>query len=1267
VTVRRDCDAPDIAAAFGPTTSRFSLRSHISKPESQESLPKAEGLNAYIRAALAGNSGLFKGLQPSGNRPPALLRMRSRVAGTMEFRILGPLEVIGSQGAVRLGGSKPRALLTVLLLNANEAVSAERLALALWGDEAASGAVKNVQVHVSRLRKALGEEAVLTTTPVGYRLRVRKGESDADRFDTLVEDGRRALDAGQVARAAAVLREALSLWRGAPLADVAYEPFAQGEIARLEEQRLVALEARVEADLAVGRHGELVGELQRLVTAFPVRERLAAQLMLALYRCGRQGEALGVYAQTRTHLSDEMGLEPGPALRALQRDILEQATALDVQFPAATSAKAFTRDEPERSLPAPLVVAARSEDMFVGRAEDIDALGDVYAEVVGGTRRLMLVCGEPGIGKTRLAAEFARRAYEQAAIVLYGRCDEEALLAQQPFVEALRHYVHAYPARELAGRLPRVAGELRRILPEIADHIPDLAEPLTGDPEGARSRLFEAVGSLLCEAARSTPVVLVLDDLHWADKATLLLLKYLVRYPRDARLMVLGMYRDTELDPDHPLSATLTDLGREHYLKRRALAPLDAAAVSELVHVHAGEEASSELGQIVYEGTEGNAFFVVEVLRHLAESGTIAAEGADSQPGIATGRLAVPESAKEVIGHRVARLGRDTNRLLATASVLGTQFELDVLQRLSVQAEEDLVDDVESALRARVLQEVAGPPGRYMFSHTLIRDTLYDALSATRRALLHRRAGAALEEARSANLEPYLPELAHHFARAGLSGDLDKAIEYGRRAGEHALMQSAYEQAVSQFRRTVEIIDTVGPARRLAQRCDLVIAQGEAERQAGDPAYRQTLLNAASQAQKLHDPKRLARAAIANNRGIYSSGQGIDRERVKVLQAALHAYDTADSPTRAALLALLALELMTDQDWRRRDKLSNDAVAMARRVGDPWTLAQVLTQRCASQWNPSLTPAERRALLREASEIADQLKDPLLAGHVAYLGAQAAMNVGDLEESDRLLAQLTAIAEELAQPFMRWYDHNARAKRFAISGPPEEAERLAFAALEIGRRAGQPDSELWFVGQLIAARFLQGSLDRGDPHLPELVRTPGSTIPAGPGIVPNPQMPLLTDAAMSMILSEVGRPADARRFFELLMSNDLDLPPNYTAFLIPVYASVACARVGDARSAERLHAILRPHSHVLVTTGASWFGVVNHHLGVLAAILGRPDEADARFAEAERTYESLDAQPWLVRLRHDRGRDLIATAGNSPSHVAELMERAAADPRFSGC
>jgi len=1154
----------------------------------------------------------------------------------VRYAILGPVELCDGERRMGLSGPRQVTLLALLLMHANRAVSSDRLIEALWDQQRPAGALKSLHVAISRLRKTLeiagvGGESALTTVTGGYLLAVKYGELDAEVFETRIQDGRRAFEAGDARQAKDVLGEALGMWRGPALAEIAHEEFAQPEIRRLDELRLAAREAWVDAALQLSEHTAVIAELESLVAAHPTRERLAAQLMLALYRCGRQGDALEIYARTRAYLSGELGLEPGPALKALQRRILEQAPVLDLQ-PAMTEPESGAEDS-QRAFPVPAAVAADFHEMFVGRTADLEALRDVYAQVVGGGSRLVLLCGEPGIGKTRLAAQFARRAHDDGAIVLHGRCDEEALLALQPFVEALRHYVCACPPRELADRLRGISGELRRIVPELADRIPDLPEPLAGDPDGARSRLFEAVSSLLCEAAQDTPVVLVLDDVHWADKATLLLLKYLIRHRRQARLMVLGTYRDTELDVDHPLCATLAELGRERLLEQRALTPLDAAAVSELVSVYTGEEASAELRQTVYDRTEGNAFFVVEMLRHLAESGAITTTTVEPKPGVAPARLEVPEGVKGVVTHRVARLGPATHDLLLAASVLGGTFELDVLQRLSELDEDELVNGLDSAVRAHVVEEVAGAAGRYTFSHALIRDIVYGGLTATRRALLHRRAGTALEQAHGTQIEPYLAEMAYHFAQAGFIGDLDKAIEYGTRAGKYAISQLAYEQAAAHFRQTIELMDSADPDQRPLQRCDLVIAQGEAERQAGDRAYRQTLLNAARLAQDLHDPERLARAALANNCGFFSSAAGVDRERVAVLQRALSSYDSSDSPTRAALLGLLALELGSDEDWRLRDKLSDEAIAMARRGGDLQTLARVLTQSCLAKLRPQMGP-DLEANLREAGELADRLNDPLLAGHAAYLGAQVAMQAGNLEQADHSVARLTAVAEQLGQPFLRWYGVLAQAKLCAIRGPADEAERLAFAAVQIGRQAGQPDSPLLFLMQIFMTRFLQGSLDHGDPHLPGLSGGPVPT--GGPEIAPSRTLPLLFNAGLSAALCEVGRLDDARPHFELIMSKLDELPPDYTVLSIPAHASITCARLGDERSARRLHAILEPHSHRLVTTVASWWGPTTHYLALLAATLDRPDEADAHFAAAERTYTSLGAKPWLARLQSDR-------------------------------
>jgi WD40 repeat protein/DNA-binding SARP family transcriptional activator len=337
----------------------------------------------------------------------------------MEFRILGPLEVRNARGEVALGGIKPRAVLAVLLLHANEPVSAERLALALWGDDAPSGAVRTVQVHVSRLRKALGDAEILETTPVGYRLHVRPGELDAERFEVLVEDGRRALAAGQIEHAAAVLHEALSMWRGPALADVAYEPFAQTEIARLEEQRLAALEARIEADLAAGCHSELLDELSRLSATHPTRERLVGQLMLALYRCARQAEALEAYQNARRMLIEEIGVEPGPELQRLQEAILRHDASLELQHAVA-------------DLPPEL--DARTAPPLVGRRDEITWLRLRWERACQGAGGLVTLTGVSGSGKLRLAAELATIADDGGAAVLYATAGGPA----DVFLTALR-------------------------------------------------------------------------------------------------------------------------------------------------------------------------------------------------------------------------------------------------------------------------------------------------------------------------------------------------------------------------------------------------------------------------------------------------------------------------------------------------------------------------------------------------------------------------------------------------------------------------------------------------------------------------------------------------------------------------------------------------------------------------------------------------------------------------------------------------------------
>ena len=307
-------------------------------------------------------------------------------------------------------------------------------------------------------------------------------------------------------RARDVLGRALGLWRGPVLAEVAYEAFAQPEIRRLEELRLAALEARVDCELQLGQDGGLIGEQGALVAAHPGRERLAAQLMLALYRCGRQGDALNVYARTRAYLSSELGLEPGPALQTMQVEILAQSPALQ----RVADEPGFAAGRVMLALPRSLQSPASSP--FVGRDAELERLRTRWTEVCEGARSAIVLGGEAGIGKTRLASELARTVHEEGAPVLYGRCDEGLAMPYQPFVEALRPYTRAVGPDRVRAELGDLAPELGRLLPELAG----LGEPVRADPGSERDALFEAVAALIEAMTRQQRALFVLDDLHWA-------------------------------------------------------------------------------------------------------------------------------------------------------------------------------------------------------------------------------------------------------------------------------------------------------------------------------------------------------------------------------------------------------------------------------------------------------------------------------------------------------------------------------------------------------------------------------------------------------------------------------------------------------------------------------------------------------------------------------------------------------------------------------
>ena len=813
-------------------------------------------------------------------------------------------------------------------------------------------------------------------------------------------------------------------------------------------------------------------------------------------------------------------------------------------------------------------------------------------------------------------------------------------------MEALRHYTaHAGAGR----RLGRHAGELARLLPELGQLVPGLPEPLRSDPETERYRLFDAVAAWLADVSAETPVLLVLDDLHWAAKPTLLLLRHVMRFPEALRLLVVATYRDSDVGRGHPLADLLADLPRLEAAERVPLTGLDVPAVLAFLEQAAGHDLGAEGGDLartVWRETEGNAFFVAELVRHLTEAAAFAQRDGRWVVTRPVEDLGIPEGVRDVVGRRLSRLSEATNRVLACASVVGLEFDPRLVGTAGGFSENVVLDAVEASVAARLVVEVPGPAPRCRFAHALVRATLYDELSAARRVALHRRVAEAIEAAHAGALDDHLPQLAHHFARAR---DVDKAIEYASRAGDRALDQLAHDEAAAYYRQALELLDPAARPDGEARRCELLIALGEAQRRTGDPAYRQTLLDAAGLADHLGDGDALARAVLANSRGFFSISGGVDAPRVAALERALDRAATSDSPVRARLLANLADELGWSDQHERRQGLAAEALALARRSGDPVTLAYVLARR----YPTLVTNAERRAEMVELEHLAAGLDAALLVWARLWRSL-ADLTLGHLEGYHRGLESAMELADELRQPLLRWPVAFLDAGRYRMAGRLDEAEARNQEAFTIGQAAGVDDAFQIYSATLWWIRYDQGRLDevldryerrskRADPHPFSL-------------------------AHLGVAYCEVGRPGDAEHVLDRLAADEFAaLPTNYARVYGLTMAAEVCAGVRDTERAAVLYGQLHPYRGLVATTGSLTPGAVDHYLGLLAAVEGRFDQAGRHFEAAHASHEALAAPTWLARTRLEWARMLLTCRGPGETPRArELLGQALATAREFG-
>jgi DNA-binding CsgD family transcriptional regulator len=857
-------------------------------------------------------------------------------------------------------------------------------------------------------------------------------------------------------------------------------------------------------------------------------------------------------------------------------------------------------------------VSSASDRAFVGRERQLSALLDGLDGAVAGRGRLLLVGGEPGIGKSRLAEEFASQALGRGARVVWGRSWEAGgAPAYWPWIQSLRSLL---PTVDLEAVLPADLANthLVQILPELRGHLPDVPEVTSTSPDSARFDLFVAVSRLLQRASQDIPLVVILDDLHAADASSLLLLRFVCESGGDHRTVVVGTYRDSELTKDHPLAATLPELLRTPGATRISMPGLAEAHVAQLIETIPRLHLDG-LAAAVHRKTDGNPLFVQEYLR-LLESESQTAQGAAGE------RLPIPEGVREVIGQRIDRLPASCTELLRLAAVAGREFLVDVLERASAQNSDFVLDTLQDAIEARLVEEVHGEPGRLRFGHALIRDTIYESMPAGERCRRHVDVGQALEAASVADPGPFAAELAHHFFEAGPVGDQAKTVAYATLAGTRAVESLAYEEAVRLFQMALRPLQESSDERR---RCQVLVLLGDAQARAGDqPSSKETFAAAASIAVRIHDAVLLAHTALGYGGRFPWARAGGDAQLIPLIRQALAALPEADDPLRARLLARLAGALRDEPAPELRASLGEEAVAMARRLGEDDTLTYALL----GWWSAALMgPDELQRQLSvaiELDELAQRGRDRELRSDAVWVRYIASMTRGDMWEARRQHGLQLELAAELQQGPQHWYSGLLATVMALHEGRLDDAETLVDETLALGRQAQTWDAE-------IARRFAQFVLRREQDRLAELEADLRRGITSHPGYRSQRCM-LLT------LLVDGDRLDEARGLFDQLAANDFAAFPkdNEWLFALTLLAETAVS-LDDHPRAETLYEQLLPYAG-LVALAASEVSVgpVDRPLGQLAAALGRRTDAVTHFEAAIAACKRMGTRPWLAHSQH---------------------------------
>ncbi len=1107
----------------------------------------------------------------------------------VEVGVLGPVVARHDGRDLDLGTPKQRALVAALALYGGRPVAVDTIVDLLWTDQPPAGVAGTLQAYVSGLRRVLEPErqrrapaSVLVTAAPGYALRLDPGALDAERFERLVDEQHRrvqllsqhgppVLSAGDLAACISALDEAVGLWRGTPYGELGEAPQAVAERTRLEELRLVALEDRAVARLALGEHATVAADLEALTAEYPLRERLWSLRALALTRAGRQADALQVLREVRDVLDEELGIEPGVALRELQTAVLRQDPSLEWTAPPVQPGAPIL---PARAEPGPDDRSTLSgpDWPMVGRDADLAALTQAWERARAGAATYVVLTGEPGIGKSRLAAELAAVAREGGARVCVGRCTQDDI---------------APPLWPWSQALEALGATL----------------PVTEDDDAAQFEGFARIAGTLREAARQQPVLLALDDLHWADPCSLRVLRLLAETATDERLLVVVTWRENP-EPTGALGDVAETLARRHAV-RRSLTGLPAEAVGEVFAAVARNRPTDDQADALQERTDGNPFFVVEYARLAGERADLARLLSEEQP---------PAGVQDVLVRRLARLPEGTVTVLRTAAVIGRRFDAMTLARATGVDEDALLDVVEPAEAAGLVRDV--DVERFTFAHALVRDTLVAGLSATRRARVHARVADAL-----ADQPDRAGERAVHWQAAGPSY-AGPAWRSGVEAAGVARRLYAHQQAAHLLSTALDTMRG-DPEATARDRYDVLMHLVDAYRWAAMwPELVRTVEEAVRVArEELDDVELTARAAIATSQGALwqSAATGsVHEEIVGALRWSLERHPDL-SAMRCRILLGLANELVHGAPLDERRELVEEALAIARRLGDDELLLDACQVSFSALWWAGTAP-ERLALADESLALARRLGKDRAGVVSACLRAVVLGELGRPSEMFAASEHARAEAERLRIPYGLLVVDNLLLPWLAMAGRFEECREALERIEALEAQISLDPSESAVAGAWVALGMWRPDDGQGAAIL--------QSMEGGP-------VPITATVVAALWRAGLTEEARAHR-----ASHEIRLEGEDTfALLNWGMAAEVALQLGEPALGARAHDLLLPYAGRSCSVGSGLAsGPVDLYLAFADAAAGETERAAGHADDAERLCAEWQIPLAAQWLRDQRDR-----------------------------